>query len=64
MFFISYIEFSRVQQEFARGLSQFRFQTIGTEKTEDEVLIGILTIVSITQICTRLNIESWVCSCS
>ena len=41
MFFISYIEFSRVQQEFARGLSQFRFQTIGTEKTDDEVLIGI-----------------------
>ena len=34
------LEYSRVQQEFARSLSGFHFQTIGTEKTEDECQIG------------------------
>ena len=29
-----------MQQEFARSLSQFRFQTIGTEQTDDELQIG------------------------
>ena len=37
---IVFVEYSRVQQEFARSLSQFRFQTIGTEQTEDELQIG------------------------
>jgi Rho GTPase-activating protein 10 len=57
-------EFSKVQQSFGHALSQFKFQTIGTEQTEDEQLIGVaylllLLVLVLVLLLLLLLLFSW-----
>lgn len=38
-------ELSKAQRSFSKLLTEFEFECIGTEKTDDEILIGKISIV-------------------
>ena len=38
--YITFLELSKAQRSFSKLLTEFEFECIGTEKTDDEILIG------------------------